>query len=59
MSKGQTPKIRGTIRNIQAQEIEMNCIILLRRPKGNEIVIMKLKTKIECKSYVLFEAVRP
>ena len=59
MPKGQTPKIKGTICNIPVQEIEMNCIILPPRPKGNGIAIAKLKTKIEYKGHVLFEAVRP
>ena len=47
MPKGQTPKIKGTICNIPVQKIEVNCIILPRWPKGNGIVIVKLKTKIE------------
>ena len=59
MSKGQTPNIKGTICNIPVQEIKTNCSILPRPPNSNGIVIVKLKRKLEYKSHVLFEAVRP
>ena len=58
MSKGQSPKIKGTICNILVQEIETNCSVLPRPPNSNGIVIVKFKKKIIYKSHVLFEVVR-
>ena len=59
MSKGQTPKIKGTICNIPVQETETNYGMFPCLPNSNGIVIVKLNGKLEYKGYVLYEAVRP
>ena len=53
MPKGQAPRIKEPICNIPVQEIETNCSISPRTPNSNEVVIVKLKIKIQYKDYAV------
>lgn len=58
MPKGQQPKIKGAICNIP---IEVNSVsnCLPRGSDNNDIILVKLKRKMEFRGHVYFESVRP
>ena len=59
MPKEKLLKIKGSICNSPVSEVDVNCNILPRPADSNCLIIVKLKRKLECKGYVVFEAVRP
>ena len=58
MPKGQSPKIRGAICNVPINSEEI-CNVLPRGMDNNGIVQVRLKKRLNFKSHVYFEAVRP
>ena len=56
MSKGKSLNMRSSICNIQVTEVDVNCNTL---PGPADLLIVKLKLKLDYKSHVKFEAVRP
>ena len=56
LPKGKSLKMRSSICNIQVTEVDVNCNTLLG-PAG--LLIVKLKRKLDYKSHVKLEAVRP
>ena len=58
MSKGQTPKIHGSIVNVPVNVSE-TCNHLPRGGKCEEVILVKLKRKLYFKGHVYFEPVRP
>ena len=59
MSKGKSLKTKGSICNIPVAEVDVNCNMLPRSADSNGLIIVKLKRKLEYKSHVPFEVVRP
>ena len=59
VSKGQSPKIRGAVCNFLVENAADNCNILPRPADSNGLIIVKVKRKVQYKSNVLFESVRP
>ena len=59
VSKGQSPKIRGAACNFLVENAADNCKTLPRPADSNGLIIVKLKRKVQYKSNVLFESVRP
>ena len=58
MPKGKQRKIKGAIRNVSVT-CEQTCKILPRAPDSSGIIMLKLKSKLQFKGHVYFEAVRP
>ena len=58
MSKGQQRKIKGAICNVPV-ECDQTCHLLPRPPERSGIILLKLKRKLQFRSYVYFQAVRP
>ena len=58
MPKGQSPKLKGAICNVQLKT-ESVCDILPRSADSNGIVMLKLKRKLMYRGHVFFEVVRP
>ena len=59
MPKGESPKLKGSVCNVPISEIDTNCMTLPRPSDSNGLIIVKLKRKVEYRSHVLFEPVRP
>ena len=59
MPEGKFLKMKGSICNIPVTEVDFNCNTLPRPADSNVLLIVKLKHKLEYKSHVIFEAVRP
>ena len=59
MPKGKSLKIKGSLCNISISEVDINCNMLPRSADSNGLIIVKLKRKLEYKSHVPFEVVRP
>ena len=59
MPKDKPLKMKGSTCNIQVTEVDVNCNKLPRPPDSNGLLIFKLKRKLEYKSHVISEAVRP
>ena len=59
MSKRQSPKIRGSVSNIPVENLVNNYIVLPVLADSNGLIIVKLKRRIQYKSHVIFEFVRP
>ena len=59
MPKGKSLKMKDSICNIPVTEVDFNCNTLPRPAESNGLLIVKLKRKLEHKSSVIFEAVRP
>ena len=59
MPKGKSLKMKGSICNITVTEVDVNCNTLLRPADSNDLLIVKLKLKVEYKSHAISEAVRP
>ena len=57
MPKGQQRKIKGAICNIPV-ECDQTCNILPCPPERSEIILLKLKRKLEFSGHVYFQAVR-
>ena len=57
MPKGQSPKLKGSICNVPIDIDVSN--ILPRQPNSNNILIVKLKRKLQYRGRVSFEPVRP
>ena len=51
--------MKGSICNIPVTEVDNNCTTLPRPAHSNGVLIAKLKRKLEYKSHIIFEAVRP
>ena len=58
MPKGQQRKIKGAICNIPVQ-CDAICKTLPRSPERSGIIMLKLKRKLQFRSHVFFQAVRP
>ena len=58
MSKGQTPKMHGSIVNAHVNVSE-TCNHLPREGNCEEVILVKLKRKLSFKGHVYFEPVRP
>ena len=58
-TKGQSPKMKGSICNIPISEIDNNCNSLPRPADSNGVIIVKLKRKAAYRGHVFFEPVRP
>ena len=56
--KGQQRKSKSAICNIPV-ECDQTCNILPRPPERSEIILLKLKRKLEFRGHVHFQAVRP
>ena len=59
MPKAKSLKMKSSICNIPVTEFDVNCNTLPRSGESNGFLIVKLKPKLEYKSHVIFEAVRP
>ena len=59
MSKGQSPKVKGSICYIPISDIDSNCSSLPRPADSDGVIVIKLKRKVEYHGHVLFEPVRP
>ena len=59
MPKRKSLKIKSSTCNIPLLEVGVNCNMLPRPSDSNGLIIAKLKRKLEYKSHVVFEAVRP
>ena len=59
MPKCKSLKMKGSICNIPVTEIDINCNKLPRPADSNGLLIVMLKRKLEYKSHLIFEAVRP
>ena len=57
--KRKSLKIKGSICNIPVTEVGDSCNTLPRPADSNGILIVKSKRKLEYKSHIIFEAVRP
>ena len=57
--KGKLPKIKGSLCNIPVNKVYDNCQSLPRTADSNGLLIVKIKRKVEYRSHVLFEPVRP
>ena len=58
-TKGQSPKMKGSICNIPISEIDNNCNSLPRPADSNGVIIVKLKREATYRGHVLFEPVIP
>jgi hypothetical protein len=58
MPKGQQRKIKGAICNVPV-ECSQTCNVLHRPPDRSEIILLKLKRKLQFRGHVYFQAVRP
>ena len=58
MPKGQKRKIKGAICNVPV-ECDNTCKVLPRPPERSGIIMLKLKRKLQFRSHVYFQAVRP
>jgi hypothetical protein len=58
MPKGQQRKIKGAICNVPV-EYSQTCNVLPRPPDRSGIILLKLKRKLQFRSHVYFQAVRP
>ena len=58
MPKGQAPKLKGAICNVQLEADDV-CNILPRGADSNGIIMVKLKRKLMYRGHVYFEPVRP
>ena len=58
MPKGQQRKIKGAIRNVPV-ECDKTCQTLPRAPESSEIILLKLKRKLQFRGHVYYQAVRP
>ena len=58
MPKGQQRKIKGAICNVPV-ECEETCRVLPRPSSSSEIILLKLKRKLEFRGHIYFQAVRP
>ena len=58
MSKGQTPKMHGSMVNVPVNLSE-TCNHLPREGNCEEVILVKLKRKLSFKGHVYFEPVRP
>ena len=58
MPKGQQRKIKGAICNVPI-ECDRTCSVLPRPPERSGIIMLKLKRKLDFRSHVYFQAVRP
>ena len=58
MLKGQAPKLKGAICNVQLEADDV-CNILPRGADSNGIIMVKLKRKLMYRGHVYFEPVRP
>ena len=59
MSKDKSWKMKGSICNIPVTIVDVNCNTLPRPADSNGLLIAKLKRKLEYKSHVISEVVRP
>ena len=59
MPKGKSLKIKGSICNIPVSEVDSNCNKLPRPADSNDLIIVKLKRKLDYKGHIVFEAIRP
>lgn len=59
MSKGKLVKVKGSLFNIPVNEVYDKCRWLPRPADSNGLLIVKIKRKVEYRSRVLFEPVRP
>ena len=57
-TKGQSPKMKGSICNIPISEIDNNCNSLPRPADSNGVIIVKLKRKAAYRGHMLFEPIR-
>ena len=57
--KDQSPSSKGSICNIPISEIYINCMTLPRPVGSNGIIVVKLKCKVQCRSHLLYEPIRP
>ena len=58
-TKGQSPKMKGSICNIPISEIDNNCNSLPRPADSKGVIIVKLKRKAAYRGHMQFEPVRP
>ena len=58
MPKGQQRKIKGAICNVPV-EYSQTCNVLPRPPDRSGIILLKLERKLQFRSHVYFQAVRP
>ena len=58
MSKVQSPKLKGTLRNIPIDVVDA-CKILPCLVDSNDIIIVKLKRKLQYRGHIYFESARP
>ena len=59
MPKSKLPKIKGSLCNIPVNKVCDNCKSFPRPADSNGLLIVKLERKVEYRSHVLFEPVRP
>ena len=59
MPKLKSLKIKVSICIIPVSEVDINCNMLPRPTDSNGLIIVKLKSKLEYKGHVVFEAIRP
>ena len=57
-TKGQSPKMKGSICNIPISEIDNNCNSLPRPADSNGVIIVELKRKAAYRGHMLFEPIR-
>ena len=58
MSKVQSPKLKGTLCNIPIDVVDA-CKILPCLVDSNDIIIVKLKRKLQYRGHIYFESARP
>ena len=58
MPKSQSAKLKGTLCNVPIDAVDV-CKTLPRPADSNGIVIVKLKRKLQYRSHVYFESIRP
>ena len=58
MPKGQQKKVLGAICNVPVN-CDQTCKVLPRPPERSGIIMLKLKQKLQFRSHVYFQAVRP
>ena len=59
MPKDQSRRLKESICKIPISEIYINCMALPRPVGSNGAIVVKLKCKVNYRSHVLFEPVRP
>lgn len=58
MLKGQSPKLKGALRNVPIHVVDI-CYTLPRPADSNSIVVLKFQKKLQYRGHIYFESVKP